>query len=530
MSAAAEKQFHDAVAALRAKRFADAERLFKAVLSSKPDHVGALNLLTVVLMSMECFADAETYVTHALQLDRSSDASFRNYGIILKSLGRPKEALAQFDSALKLNRRQSETWNDRGAVLNELKEQARALNDFDQAISLNPNYPYAFYNKGKSLGDLKRYDEAFAAYDQALALKPDLAEAWLGRGNLFAKLRRFDKAASAFDQALALKPDLAEASLNKAMLMLSLGDYKEGWRLYEWRWKSAMFTSPRRVFRQPLWLGDDSALHGKTLLLHAEQGFGDAIQFVRYLCCFKPQTHRVVLEAPAPLVRLFDGQMENIRVVARDSALPAFDLHCPLLSLPLAFGTTLQTIPASVPYLRVPAAKIARWRTLLGQRAKPRVGLAWSGQPNVRDERHVPLESLFPLLTEAVEWHSLQKGIHDRDRAAWARAPSIKDHSALLEDFSDTAALIAEMDVVISVDTAVAHLAGALGTPVWIPLWYDADFRWLRERSDSPWYPTATLFRQTVDGDWSDVITRLAAQLQSYLATAGERATDSRAL
>jgi len=658
MSVATEKVFRDAVTAFNARKFPDADRLFRIFLTSQPKHVGALNLLTVTLMSMERFAEAEQYITRALKLDSASDASFRNYGIILKRLGKPSQALVQLDRALELNSSQPETWNSRGAVLNDLQEYERALSDFDRAISLDRNYYGALYNKGKSLGELKQYDEAFtlldkaltikpdlaeawlargdlsvalekyddalgaygkasalkpdlaeawngrgnvlyelkdrdgalAAYDRALRIKPDLAGAWVGRGNIFTEGQRYDEALTAYDEALVLKPDLiepclgrgavltelgrydeafaaydrafaikpdlakawvgrgraffelnrdvealscydraiffdgnlAESHFDKSLVKLSLGEFREGWELYEWRWKTRMFPSPNRNFSQPHWLGD-SKLDGKTILIHAEQGFGDTIQFFRYVLRLTAEAHKVIFEVPNELVPLFEDQKARLALVTRGDVLPNFDVHCPLMSLPRGLRTTLQTIPASIPYLRAPVNKVGAWHKALGAKTKPRIGLAWSGNPNLRNDlrRSIRLEQLLPFLTEAAEWHSLQKDIRDHDRECLTRQPAIADHSAQLRDFSDTAGLIAELDLVICVDTAVAHLAGALGKPVWVLLPFHPDFRWLRERRDSPWYPTAKLFRQTKSGVWGDVVGEISKELRTFLAADG---------
>jgi hypothetical protein len=355
-----------------------------------------------------------------------------------------------------------------------------------------------------------------------LSLQPDLAEAWLGRGNVFADLNRDADALSCYDRAISLNRNLAEAYFNKSFVKLSLGHYDEGWKLYEWRWQARLARLPRRNFSQPLWRGDRE-LRGKTILLHAEQGLGDSVQFFRYLRLFEPDHYRVVFEAPSELVELLRDQAEGIEIIAKVDALPDFDYHCPLLSLPLAFGTTRETIPAAVPCLRAHRDKMAAWRARLGgdsATSKPKIGLVWSGKLSLRHDSSIPLARLAPIISEQAEWHVLQRDIRDRDRDALAERALIKNHAALLDDFSDTAALIAQMDLVISVDTSVAHLTGALGKPLWLLLPFHPDFRWLRDRDDSPCYPTAKLFRQTTDCDWDGVVARIAEQLKTFYARA----------
>jgi tetratricopeptide (TPR) repeat protein len=548
-----DKIFQNAINALNVKKFPDAERLFKSFLKSQPKHVGALNLLTIALMSMKRFEEAKGFVEKALRLDQSSDVSFYNYGIILKNLSKPRQALEQFDSALKLNPNVCETWNNRGTVLNDLKEYERAVTDFDRAIILNARYVDACANKGKSLGKLKRYDEALVAFDKALALKPDLADAWLGRGNVYCGLRQYDEALVAYDKALALKHDLAEAWLgrgnvffstnrdheartcydksisvkndiaeaywSKSLLTLSLGEYEEGWQLYEWRWRTQEFPSPLRAFDQPLWLGDND-ISNKTILIHSEQGLGDAIHFYRYLSFFKGLNCTILFEIPKILISLFNRQSDNIHLIAKGGVLPHFDVHCPLMSLPLAFKTSLNTIPAHIPYLRPDEKKVTEWRGRVGDKAKPRIGLAWAGNQNLRNDaaRSIRLEKLAPIITEVAEWYSLQKDVRDYDREHLAALHSLNDFTNLLDDFSDTAAMIAALDLVITVDTAVAHLAGALGKTVWILLPFHPDFRWLRNREDTPWYPTARLFRQIKDGEWDDVVEKISQDLGRLFA------------
>ena len=386
----------------------------------------------------------------------------------------------------------------------------------DRALALEPDLVEAWYGRANALVEVKSYVEALAAYDHALSLQPDLAEAWLGRGNVFADLNRDADALSCYDQAISLNPNLAEAYFNKSFVKLSLGQYQEGWELYEWRWQARLARLPKRDFSQPSWLGD-AELRGKTILIHAEQGLGDCIQFFRYLPVLQAGDYRVLFEAPGELIRLPRDQTEGIEFIAKGDDLPHFDFHCPLMSLPLAFGTTLATIPAAIPYLRADRDKTAVWRARLGEetkKSKPRIGLVWSGKLSLRHESSIALASLAPIISEKAEWHVLQKDIRGRDREALSELALIKNHSELLDDFADTAALISQMDLVISIDTSVAHLTGALGKPLWLLLPFHPDFRWLRDRDDSPWYPTAKLFRQTTDGDWNAVVARVSSELE----------------
>jgi tetratricopeptide (TPR) repeat protein len=490
-----------------------AEALYKKALNVDPNDFDALHMLGIINAQRGSFEEAEKYLRKALSIDKTIVPCFHSHGTILCKLKRYEEAIESYDSAIKLAPNHAPIYSDLGNAHYELKRYDEALVAYGEALALKPDFADAWCGRGNSLFDLNRLDEANAAYDKALSFKPDLENAWLGRGNVFSSLNRNEEAFTCYNKAISLKKDLADAYWNKSLLKLSLGEYEEGWQLYEWRWKVKSLTSPVRNFSQPLWLGN-SSIAGKAILVHSEQGFGDTIQFYRYIQKLKELGCEIVFETQAALVPLIKAQSDNVKIISQGEALPRFDVHCPLLSLPLAFKTTLETIPAKVPYLFPPSEKLELWRTKLGTKSKFRIGLAWSGRLLPDFRRSVPLELLLPIMSEKAEWHSLQKEVREDDRGSLESNLSIIDHSRSLNDFSDTAALIAQLDLVISIDTAVAHLAGALGKPVWILLPFHPDFRWLRDREDSPWYPTARLFRQTRDGEWGDVIDRLLPELK----------------
>jgi hypothetical protein len=298
------------------------------------------------------------------------------------------------------------------------------------------------------------------------------------------------------------------------MTRLTLGDFDGGWKEYEWRWKTGALAAQRRQFKAPLWLGD-APVSGKTILLHAEQGFGDTIQFIRYAPLLASRGAKVVCEVQPELLSLL-SRFDGIDVIAKGEPLPPFDLHCPLLSLPFAFGTKLETIPASIPYLAPSAERLAHWRDRL-PRGGPRAGFVWSGSSSHKNDsnRSIPLARLAALFADpSLACFSLQCELRDADNEALRGLPNLVQLGGGLRDFADTAAVISLLDVVISVDTSVAHLAGALGKPVVILLPYAADFRWMRGCDETPWYPTAKLFRQPAFGDWDSVIARLSDELR----------------
>jgi tetratricopeptide (TPR) repeat protein len=501
------------------KRVNEALSDYDRALALKPDLADVWLARGSVLYDLKRNDEALHALNKALALKSDLAEARLIRGNILFTLNRQTEALADFDKALALRPDMASAWLGRGNVFNTLNRNDDALAAYDKALTLNPGFAEAWLGRGHVCRNLGRFDEALTAYDKVLALKPDLPEAWFSRGNVFFDLNRDDEALENFGKAIDLRAENAEALLNKSLVKLSLGEFEEGWALYEWRWKSKFFTAPVRHFSQKPWLGDTD-IAGKTVLVHSEQGFGDIIQFYRYLAELKKLGCKIIFETPAPLIPLFAAQKNDVQIIPWGATHPPFDVHCPLLSLPHAFKTTLQTIPASIPYLFSSPEKLDHWRTKLGKKAKPRVGLAWSGNPRNPDtRRNIPLELLLPKMSTGIEWHSLQKDIREDDRSSLKSNPAIIDYTASLNDFSDTAALIAELDLVISVDTVVAHLAGALGKPVWILLPFHPDFRWLRGRTDSPWYPTAHLFRQTYNGDWGDVIDQVSRELQMLFRT-----------
>lgn len=476
--------YPQAVALHHAGQHTEAQRLYRAILKRSPVHADALHLL----------------------------------GLSLCQTGRCTEALIYLNRALLQRPGWVEVLINRGNALQELGEPARALADFDAALALAPDHPEALGNRGVTLYALGRLDEALADYDRALALRPAYPEALHNRGNALRALNRNDEAIRCFEAALALQPDDAEARLHLAMSRLLEGDFARAWPDYQWRWKTRQYAPHRRVFPQPEWLGH-RALEGRTLLVHAEQGFGDTLQFCRYAPLLRDLGAAVVLEVQPALKRLLQGLDGPRQVLARGEPLPAFDCHCPLLSLPGALQTTLEAIPARVPYLSADAALVAQWGERLGPRQGLRVGLVWSGNPTHLNDpnRSAPLAEYAGLLGLPCQFVSLHKVLRKADQATLASQPALLHFGERLADFADTAAVVAQLDLVIAVDTAVAHLAGALGKSTWLLLPHAPDWRWLLERLDSPWYPTMRLFRQRSPGDWQGVLAEAAAALHRLI-------------
>ena len=491
------------------KRFEEALTSYNRAIDLRPDYAAAFSNRGATLHELKRYEEALASHDRAIALRPDSAEAHYNRGDALRELERYDEALASYDRALALRPDYAEAHSNRGNALNTLKRFDEALASYDRAIFLWPDYAVAFSNRGVTLHALKRYDEALASHDRALALRPDDAQALCNRGATLTELKRNEEALSNYDRAVALQPGLPVVHWNQAALRLLTGDFGRGWAEYEWRWKKASMARSMRNFPQPLWLGGDN-ISAKTILLHSEQGFGDTIQFCRYVPLVVARGARVVLEVEKPLQRLMATLAGTALVVTKGGPLPDFDLQCPLLSLPFAFRTELETIPSSTPYLHAPLQGLTDWETRLGEKRRPRIGLAWSGSvAHERDaDRSISLSALLPLLNSDATFVSLQKDVRPADAAVLDQCGDILHFGDAFGDFSDTAAFISKLDLVISVDTSIAHLAGALGKPVWVLLSYIPDWRWLLDRDSSPWYPTARLFRQNDTRTWDSVIMR----------------------
>jgi tetratricopeptide (TPR) repeat protein len=440
------------------------------------------------------------------------------------ALGQHEEALQSIDRSLALRPGDADALLNRGNVLEQLRRYEEALASYDQALALRADFAEAALNRGIALRYLSRHEEALTSYDRALALRPDYADAWNARGASLWDLRRLDAALASYDKALALNRDFASAHFNEGCIRLLTGDFTRGWEQYEWRWRDPKLAFPQRDFAEPRWTGTES-LQGKTILLHAEQGMGDTLQFCRYVPLVAARGAAIVLEVQPALQALLAQLPGVIQVIAQGEPRPAFDYQCPLLSLPLAFGTGLASIPAPPAYLFADEQRIRLWRSRLGETALPRVGLAWSGSTWHRNDQHrsISLRAFQRLCVPGIDFVSLQKEVRPADQPLLDALPEVRTFSTELTDFTETAALLACLDLIICVDTAVLHLAGALGRPAWLLLPFTPDWRWLLDRDDSPWYPTVRLFRQPKAGDWDSVLVRAGDELSSWAKTRQHR-------
>jgi tetratricopeptide (TPR) repeat protein len=544
----------EAVGLQQQGRLREAEKLYARVLKAAPAHFDALHLLGLckartgqmgeafrlisaalkinarapdvwmnfanVLHALKRDGEALDALDHALALRPGDPNALANRGNALLSLNRPQEALAAFDEVLTRNPRHSDVLISRGTARAALGQIAEALADFDAALMSAPGHPGALYNRGNALCDLGRYAEAIAAFDGALAALPNHLRAWNNRGRALQALNRHQDAVACFDKAIALQKDYADAHFNRALSLLTLGDLAHGFTEYEWRWKRSGMSDTRRRYRGKLWLGE-YPLGGKTILLHAEQGLGDTIQFARYVPLLAHAGATVVLEVDPALKALFATLPGTAAVHARSEPLPPYDLHCPLGSLPLALKTESSTIPAGIPYLRADDARIAKWRPAIDALPGKRVALVWAGNPAHANDRNrsIDLALLAPLLSlNGISFVSLQRDLRAGDEELLARHTQVHQAGSELADLADTAAVLALSDLLISVDTAPAHVAAALGRPVWVMLPFSPDWRWTLQEDRSPWYPRARLFRQPALGDWPSVVSALREALTRFLA------------
>lgn len=494
---------------------------FQQTLRRYPTAVPTLHNLGVALAQEGRLAEAAEHLERAVQLKPDYAEAYYCLGSVLNQLGRRDEAIARLHRCLQLQPNHAGACNNLGLILTEAKVFHEAIILLQHAVRVRPDTKEAHNNLGLAYTDVGRFAEAEASFQQALRLDSRYAEAHSNLGNNYKEQGRLEEALACYQLALWLAPDTVTTRYNQSLALLQQGNYAEGWREYEWRWKRP--KTPPRPFRQPRW--DGSCLADKTILIWSEQGLGDTIQFVRYAALVKQRVGRVVFFCPPPLVPLLSRCPGVDRIVPEGEVVTDFDVQAPLMSLPSICGTTLATVPAEIPYVNVDPERVAAWRTRLPGESTFRIGIVWQGNPRHGWDRHrsAPLASLEPLARlEGVSLVSLQKGSGREPIEALEKRFTVLDLGDELDAsdgaFVDTAAVMQSLDLVVTVDTAAAHLAGALGVPVWLALARIADWRWLRDRDDTPWYPSMRLFRQERLGDWPEVFVRMAAELRPLVA------------
>ena len=537
------------IASLQGGDLAQAQLIFDAVLTVAPEHFDALHLRGIVAVNSKDPIQAVQWFLKALEINPNSAQAHANCGVALYELERYGEALAHYDTALALKPDFFQAHSNRGNALRQLNQIPAAINSYNKAIALNHQYAPAFYNRGVALQEAGQLLEAIGSYCQALALAPsdaqthfnlgdayhacmqleaalscydkcivlapDYADAHNNRALVLRDLGRLDEALNSFSRAIAIAPMHADAHLNMGLTLLLKGDFKTGWELYEWRWKAKGTNLQIPYFEKTMWLGAPS-LFNKTILIHAEQGLGDALQFCRYLRLLKNRGARVLLAVHHTLQPLLQS-LDGVDVfITKGDALPPFDYHCPLLSLPLAMQTDMQSIPGPQSYLRADANKVRDWAERLGNKTKPRIGVVWSSTSKFKGDaqRSMAFSQFQQALPIAgFQYVCLQKEIKDSDRGSFAERNDIMFFGDQMHDFSDTAALAENMDLIISTCTSVPHLSGAMGKSTWILLGHIPDWRWMLHRDDSPWYSRMKLYRQGADWQWDAVLRRVHQDL-----------------
>jgi Flp pilus assembly protein TadD len=494
--------------------------LFRHALRLRPDHVPAHFGLGLTLTDLGRLDEAERSYREVLRLRPDHCDALNNLGGILHQLKRHDDTVITFRRALKLKPEDAGIYSNLGLALYHNRQPAEAMAVLKQAVRLNRDFADAHNNLGLALSELGDVHAAAEHFEQALRLEPRHIKAHCNLGNTYKDQGRLDEALACYDLAHFLDPSAVSPRWNRALVLLQMGDYARGWAEYESRRLKP--DSGVRTFPKMPW--DGGLLEGRTLLLHTEQGLGDMIQFVRFAAQARARGGRVVLSCPGKLVPLLSRCAGLDQVVDQGGPLPPFDVQAPLLSVPLLLGITLETLPAEVPYLSAEPERVERWRQRLSGASGFRVGVVWQGNPQNPQDRHrsFPLVLLEPLArVEGVRLISLQCGA-GTEQLSRPRSWHVLDLSAeLAEDvgvFQETAAVIQSLDLVVSADTAVAHLAGALGAPAWVALPKVCDWRWLLGRSDSPWYPTLRLFRQREAGEWGPVIEAMAGELRELVA------------
>ncbi len=540
-----------AVAHHKAGRFAEAEAVYRAALAQRPNDPKLLHLLGTLLLQRRQFAEAATMLQQAATIapqvaeiaftlgdalrfaNRPVDAeaayrkaigiralfpsAHNGLGLALVAQGKLESAAAAWRRAIQLKGDYAEAHANLGAALAQQKKPSEAANVLRKAIQLNPKFAPAHNNLANVLDELEEMDEAVKHWTIAVELQPNYFDALVNLSKAAEGRGEFQKSLDLIQRAVALRPNDPDARFLRGIGLLRLGNLLQGFADYQFRFQCPELKLAHRIFPQPPWTGAEDVA-GKTVLVHSEQGLGDTIQFIRYAPLLAERGAKVIVECPQELLALMRSVKGVDQFIPHGSALSPFDLHATVLSLPMAFHTTLDTTPANVPYLAPSGDRVAAWRQILAEdpSTNRRVGLVWSGNPKHSNDanRSIPLRRFEPLADmKDLTFFSLQKGAAAGQMSDSTLKLKLIDHTARLNDFNETAALIAQLDLVITVDTSVAHVAGAMGKDVWLLLPYVPDWRWLLSRDDSPWYPTMRLIRQEKPGDWASVVRRVAVDL-----------------
>jgi len=507
-----------AAAATENGQWASACTIYEKILHLQPTDSKALLHLG---QSAKQVGDAKTALKSFLRIPQDDPHYFDaqlDAGLIFMNTGNAEAAIKCLSSAIKTQPSSVAALASRAMAFVKIEQYENALLDLTKCTKLAPKKADIFYNRALVHRKLHNNKIAITDYTRAIKLDDSHYRAYNNRAIALRDAKRFDGAIDDFDKAIEINKDFAEGYWNKALTLLRIEKYVDAWPLHEYRWHSPNFTSPRRDFDKPLWLGNES-LYGKTILIHSEQGLGDSLQFCRYITLMRNLGCQIYLEVEKPLINIMRTLLPASCIFEKNSELPDFDCHCPMMSLPLAFNTNIKTIPGKTPYLSACDSHKKFWYNQLGVKTKPRIGIVWQGNPaHMNDtKRSIALEKVIDYLSPDFEWFSLQKDVTTKDLNIIKSSSKLHHFGEEIGDFCSTAGLCDALDAVVSVDTSMAHLAGAIGKPVHILLSYNADARWHENRSDTPWYLTATLFRQSADNEWADPLARCMKALPTKL-------------
>ena len=510
----ARKYFNLGMENLEKDIYSEAEKYFYKSLELIPERISTLINLSAVLIKLEKINLANNIITKAIQLYPNDEALYINLGKVYEINKDWHQAFVSYKKSSEINPNYTEAYSNQSAMLCELGRFEEALVSCNKAILLNNKFTEAYFNRGVVLKMLGRLEESLASFDEAIKINDKYYEAYSNRGIVLHELNKIDEAILSYEKAIEYKYDYADAHWNKSLSLLINGDLKMGFEAYEYGWNAE--SKPRgkkRSFIQPLWKGNYQ-IANKKILIYCEQGIGDTLQFCRYIKKIKELGAWVMLEAPKSLIGLLKTLEGVDEIIQEGEELTIFDYHCPLMTLPYAFKTNLTNIPSTIPYLKPNQIKINEWVQKLGNKQKMRIGVVWSGNINHGNDknRSIMLKKILPYLSDKYEYISMQKEVRDEDRLI-LESSDIRQFSAAINDFSDTAAICELMDLIISVDTSIVHLAGAMGKKCWVLLPYAPDWRWMLDTGQSPWYPSLRLYRQKTKGVWDEVLKQVSTDL-----------------
>lgn len=505
------------------KDWTQAANLYRKILLTNPNHFDANHLLAAALYEQKDFPSALFYINKAIEIDPKVPFTYNTLGLIISNLGDKKSAIESYKIAIKLKPDYFEALFNLGNLLNDLKEYKLAIRSYDQCLKINNCYIHAYLNRGNAYKELSLYEEAIKNYDDAISIDLKFFDAIYNKGLVLQQIGEHDDALRCYENVLLVNPEHIPARWALSLCQLLLGDLTNGFINYEIRFKnreiSSSFTT--RDLKSPIWLGDQD-IKDKIIFVYHEQGLGDTIQFSRYIETLSNIGAKVIFEVQKPLTKLLSSNnidTDRVTIISDGDEIPEHDYRCSLLSLPLALKTNLNNIPKRTKYISSPDQYLEKWEKILGKKNKNRIGVVWSGNKDHKNDinRSIPLNIFSDFFLDNCEYYSLQKEVRESDFSLLKSHDQIIHLGDQLTDFMDTAAACDLMDLVITVDTSVAHLSAALGVNTWVLIPFNPDWRWLLNRNESPWYPTIKLFRQQKPGDWTSALTEVKTSLIKYL-------------